>query len=308
MEAVVPPGPHRGGSGGGRDRYLDLLRALALVRVVTLPHLRLGLAARRLPLHGRHVRAGRVADGPLAEAARRPGRSGAGCRDCCRPLWPARRDRRHRDARARLGPDDRGPTAGWWSGLLLLDPPAQRSAVRLRRGGHRLDSSTRLAQERPPLWYLRTYLWFVLLSPLILHGLRRAALGVALALPRARRRPPVWPVLRPRPPDTADHRLRHLRRLLAARLRPPRGPSSSADRPYVLPSVGAASSRARGPRRLRHTATASGLDLGRDPARPGPVVVRLRPAAAAPQPRLDRVARAAARLRPAGAPCSTRGR
>jgi peptidoglycan/LPS O-acetylase OafA/YrhL len=62
-------------------------------------------------------------------------------------------------------PGDSSQSGGWWSRMLLwifpvTDPP-------------HLGSDWSL-QVSSPLWYIRTYLWFVLLSPLLLRAFRRA--------------------------------------------------------------------------------------------------------------------------------------
>ena len=113
-----------------------------------------------LPVDGRDVRARRLADGPLG----RPSATRAGAR----PVPPAAagavgdgRGARTRDARASVG-------------------TTIRSGRRCCSGCCRSPSRRPTALAEPAtgvLWYLVTYLWLVLLSPLLLALYRRARLA-----------------------------------------------------------------------------------------------------------------------------------
>ena len=150
-----PAGP------GGRDRYLDLLRAVALVRVVTYHTFGWAWLGLLFPSMGVMFA---LAGSLMARSLDRPAVSviRGRMRRLLPPVW----------AFALLivtamlvhgwGPDDGDNKVEWWSRLLFWvfpvnDPPANEWA----------------AQVTDPLWYIRTYLWFVLLSPLLLRAFRR---------------------------------------------------------------------------------------------------------------------------------------
>ncbi|CAO0832774.1 hypothetical protein SMICM17S_00987 [Streptomyces microflavus] len=64
----------------------------------------------------------------------------------------------------------------------VLDPAAQRPAVRLRRGGHQGILGESWPEDLAgPLWYIRAYLWSVLFSPLLLRCLRKLPWPTLLA-------------------------------------------------------------------------------------------------------------------------------
>ena len=80
------------------------------------------------------------------------------------------------------GPDSDGHPAWWWGHLLfwvvpLSDPPYAAGLP----GIHHVLGDNWGANLAEPLWYLRAYLWFVLLSPLFRTLLRRAAWPTILA-------------------------------------------------------------------------------------------------------------------------------
>lgn len=150
-EAPAVPTP----ATGGRDRYFDLLRALALFRVV-LYHL-VGWAWLPLVFPSMGVMFA-LAGALMARSLRRPALQviRSRVRRLLPPVWV-------------LGAV--GVTGmvldGWRPSLSALfwvlplsDPPF-------------LASEEWAAQLAEPLWYLRAYLWFVLLSPLLLRCLRR---------------------------------------------------------------------------------------------------------------------------------------
>lgn len=139
---------------GGRDRYFDLLRALALFRVV-LYHL-VGWAWLPLVFPSMGVMfalAGSLMARSLSRPALRVIRSRV--RRLLPPLWVLATAAVTAMLVAGWRP---GPSAVFWI-LPLSDPPFLAA-----------DWAGDMAE---PLWYLRAYLWFVLLSPLLLRLLRR---------------------------------------------------------------------------------------------------------------------------------------
>ena len=159
-EEKPPPRPP------GRDRYFDTLRAVALIRVVTYHTFGWAWCRHGLPLHGDHVRPGRHADGEVPGAARRSRWSGAGSAGCCRRS---------------------GSGASSWSSRCWSTTGC--------RAGRSSTGSCRSAIRRATqwgeqaweiLWYLRTYLWFVLLSPLLLKVFRLGPGAGPAAVPGAR--------------------------------------------------------------------------------------------------------------------------
>ncbi|MFE0628046.1 acyltransferase [Streptomyces sp. NPDC058864] len=146
---------------GGRDRYLDLLRALALVRVVTYHTFGwawLGLAFPSLgvmfALAGSFM--ARSLERRALPVVRRR------LRRLLPPLWclgavlvPAMLLHGWAPGEHHAG--------RWWARLVLwvvpvADPPGSAWAE----------------QATGVLWYVRAYLWFVLLSPLLLRAFRRS--------------------------------------------------------------------------------------------------------------------------------------
>lgn len=165
---VAPP------RGGGRERWLDLLRAIALLRVVTYHAFGGGWMSMVFPSMGVMFALG----GSLMVQSLRRGEAldviGHRLRRLLPPLWffgllavpvmlwhgwPAQ------DA------DGTVTSPLVWSDLLywlfpLIDPPGSDWGADAVIG----------------LWYIRAYLWFVLLTPLMLWAFRRRPL-VALAVP-----------------------------------------------------------------------------------------------------------------------------
>ncbi|MFI2297236.1 acyltransferase [Actinacidiphila glaucinigra] len=154
--------------GGGRDRYLDLLRALALVRVVTYHTFGWAWLSLAFPSLGvMFALAGsfmaRSLEGPAPSVVRRR------LRRLLPPLWclgavlvPAMLLHGWAPGEHHAG--------RWWARLLLwavpvADPPGSAWAE----------------QVTGVLWYVRAYLWFVLLSPLLLRVFRRSPSAVLVA-------------------------------------------------------------------------------------------------------------------------------
>ncbi|GHB32060.1 hypothetical protein GCM10010306_026550 [Streptomyces umbrinus] len=150
---------------GGRDLYLDLLRALALIRVVAYHTFNWAWLTLAFPAMGVMFA---LAGSLMARSLDRHDRTGtavvrARMRRLLPPLWLF--------AVFVVGamfvngwaPGEDGGRAGWaellWWIVPLNDPPAADS-----------DWARQLVA---PLWYIRAYLLFVLVSPLLLRAFRR---------------------------------------------------------------------------------------------------------------------------------------
>ncbi|MFJ1645938.1 acyltransferase [Streptomyces sp. NPDC088258] len=168
-----PDRPRAPGGSAGRDRYLDLLRAVALVRVVVFHLYGWAWLTILFPSMGvMFALAGSLMAGSLSR--RTPwGVVRARLRRLLPPLW----------AFALLAVPLMFAT-GWkpvreeglWWFLRLANylvplgtPPYPYESA---GGGDWLDTSW-AADAAGPLWYIRAYLWFVLLSPLLLRAFRR---------------------------------------------------------------------------------------------------------------------------------------
>ncbi|MFF1911451.1 acyltransferase [Streptomyces sp. NPDC058239] len=148
--------------GGGRDRYFDALRAFALVRVVTYHTFEWPWLGLVFPSMGVMFA---LAGSLMARSLERPARQviRGRLRRLLIPLWAFA-----------LVLGVAMLLHGWLPGADVLywvlpvgDPPGNAWGE----------------QAWAVLWYLRTYLWFVLLSPLLLRGFRIAPLPVlALSL------------------------------------------------------------------------------------------------------------------------------
>ncbi|MFP5372818.1 MAG: acyltransferase family protein, partial [Actinomycetes bacterium] len=155
--AVAPTAP-------GRDRYIDVLRAAALVRVVTFHALGWAWLPLIFPSMGvMFALAGALAAGSLDRAASIGAFYRRRLRRLLLPFWLF--------GAVMVGimlvrgwqvslDDGSNPltwrTAWFWV-LPLSDPPASSQGY----------------EWTAPLWYIRTYLWFVLLSPAVLWLFRR---------------------------------------------------------------------------------------------------------------------------------------
>ncbi|MFD7279096.1 acyltransferase [Streptomyces sp. NPDC059862] len=177
-ETTSAPSPgatrHRTTDGSARDRYLDLLRSLALIRVVAY-HL-FGWAWLTLLFPSMGVMFA-LAGSLMARSLKRPalGVIKSRIRRLLPPLWAF------------------GAVAltvlfagGWRPGTLLglvnyvipVGAPPYPSTIGSPSG---LLEDTWADQAIGPLWYLRAYLWFVLASPLLLWAFRRAPWPTLLA-------------------------------------------------------------------------------------------------------------------------------
>jgi len=179
-----PAGPTAAEAGPrppARDRYFDLLRAVALFRVV-LYHL-MGWAWLPVVFPSMGVMFA-LAGNLMARSLKRPavqvvrGRM----RRLLPPLWLLGAIGVTGMLAQGWSPDEEHP-AWWWVHLTywilpLSDPPYAEGVAGIQ-GWIGEDWAAELAG---PLWYIRAYLWFVLLSPLLLRALRIQPLA-ALAAP-----------------------------------------------------------------------------------------------------------------------------
>ncbi|MGH3486799.1 MAG: acyltransferase family protein [Actinopolymorphaceae bacterium] len=148
-------------SGRHRDPYLDLLRAVALVRVVTYHAFGWAWLSLLFPSMGVMFA---LAGSLMARSLDRPAVSvvRGRMRRLLLPFWLFGALVVGAMLQHGWGPGRGDGALAWWSRLAywivpLADPPANDWAF----------------QVTGPLWCVRTYLWFVLLSPLLLPVFRR---------------------------------------------------------------------------------------------------------------------------------------
>ncbi|MEV7020595.1 acyltransferase [Kitasatospora sp. NPDC093558] len=160
-------------NGGGRDRYLDLLRALALIRVVAYHNFSWSWLPTIFPSMGVMFA---LAGSLMARSLARPalGVIRGRLRRLLPPMWLFGAITLTAMLLDGWGPNSEGHPGRWWPELAfwilpLSTPPYPTSPL---PGFHILQTSW-AEQAAVPLWYLRAYLWYVLLSPLMLHALRR---------------------------------------------------------------------------------------------------------------------------------------
>jgi peptidoglycan/LPS O-acetylase OafA/YrhL len=168
------PAPAAAPARPGRDRYLDLLRSVALVRVVVY-HL-FGWAWLSILFPSMGVMFA-LAGSLMARSLSRPALSviRGRIRRLLPPLWAF-----SAVVLAMMAADGWKPlkdpdTGGaWGAGLLNYVVPvgAPPYPWHLGTDGGLFDS-TWADQAAGPLWYLRAYLWFVIASPLLLWAFRR---------------------------------------------------------------------------------------------------------------------------------------
>jgi peptidoglycan/LPS O-acetylase OafA/YrhL len=157
----------------GRDRYFDLLRAIALFRVVFyhlfgwawLPVIFPSMGV-MFALAG-NLMARSLSRRPAVEVVR--GR----LRRLLPPLWLLGAIGVTGMLLQGWGPDAEGRPGWWWLHLgywiLPLSEPPYGEGL---QGISGLLGPEWAEQMAVPLWYIRAYLWFVLLSPLLLKALR----------------------------------------------------------------------------------------------------------------------------------------
>ncbi|WP_320783134.1 acyltransferase [Streptomyces sp. CRN 30] len=157
---TAPPAPPRGRPASGRDRYFDTLRALALIRVVTYHTFGWAWAGLVFPSMG--IMFG-LAGTLMARSLERPALKviRSRVRRLLPPFW-------FWGVFVVVAMLIHGWIPDWrivyWV-VPLGDPPGNAWGE----------------QAWEILWYLRTYLWFVLLSPLLLRVFRLAPVPVLLA-------------------------------------------------------------------------------------------------------------------------------
>ncbi|MZD07335.1 acyltransferase family protein [Streptomyces sp. SID5785] len=167
----------------GRDRYLDLLRTTALVRVVVY-HL-FGWAWLSVVFPSMGVMFA-LAGSLMARSLSRPALSviRGRVRRLLPPLWAFGAVVLTMLFLAGWNPGkdpDLGGTWGWATLFNYLVPiGAPTYPWHIGADGGLLDA-TWPAQAAGPLWYLRAYLWFVIASPLLLWAFRRVPWATLLA-------------------------------------------------------------------------------------------------------------------------------
>ncbi|MEU6847754.1 acyltransferase [Streptomyces sp. NPDC046716] len=173
-EAPAPAGAPAAATApkGGRDRYFDFLRALALFRVVFY-HL-MGWAWLPIVFPSMGVMFA-LAGNLMARSLKRPpvqvvrGRM----RRLLPPLWLLGAIGVTGMLLQGWGPDGDDHPGWWWVHLAYWvvpfgDPPFAEGL----KGIHGVIGDDWAAELAGPLWYIRAYLWFVLLSPLLLKAVR----------------------------------------------------------------------------------------------------------------------------------------
>jgi peptidoglycan/LPS O-acetylase OafA/YrhL len=165
----------------GRDRYLDLLRAVALIRIVAF-HTFAGAAWMTLAFPSLGVMFA-LAGSLMARSLDRPaaGVLKSRARRLLLPLWIYSLT----VVGALLwqgwrpGPGD---TGGWWAGIVLWFVPIGDASFPESIGSEGgLTEASWGMEPAGVLWYIRAYFWFVLLSPLLLRLFRRLAWATLLA-------------------------------------------------------------------------------------------------------------------------------
>ncbi|AZQ35125.1 acyltransferase [Streptomyces cyaneochromogenes] len=164
-----------------RDRYFDLLRALALFRVV-LYHLT-GWAWLPLVFPSMGVMFA-LAGNLMARSLKRPPVQviRSRIRRLLPPLWLLGVVGVTGMVIQGWGPDADGHPGWWWIHLAywivpLSDPPYAEGLP----GIHGFIGENWAVDLAGPLWYIRAYLWYVLLSPFLLKALRAMPLVTLLA-------------------------------------------------------------------------------------------------------------------------------
>ncbi|HWM39962.1 MAG TPA: acyltransferase [Streptomyces sp.] len=160
----------------GRDRYLDLLRAVALVRVVVYHTFGWAWLTFLFPSMGVMFA---LAGSLMARSLGRPALSvvRSRVRRLLLPLWLY-----GAVLLTALFVQGWRPDGGGWLRLACWlfpvgSPPYPES---IGSDGGLVDTTWAL-EAAGPLWYLRAYLWFVLLSPLLLRAFRRLPWATLLA-------------------------------------------------------------------------------------------------------------------------------
>ncbi|MGW3356603.1 acyltransferase family protein [Streptomyces bungoensis] len=177
QQAVAEPGPVPAPAPGkpGRDRYLDLLRSIALVRVVVY-HL-FGWAWLTVLFPSMGVMFA-LAGSLMARSLSRPPLSvvRSRVRRLLPPLWAFSAVVLALMFAAGWNPVKDPDNGGTWGLVKLVDyvVPVGAPPFPWHLGAKSgLLEDTWAVQAAGPLWYLRAYLWFVIASPLLLWAFRR---------------------------------------------------------------------------------------------------------------------------------------
>ncbi|MGA5569454.1 acyltransferase family protein [Streptomyces pseudogriseolus] len=165
----------------GRDRYFDFLRAVALFRVV-LYHL-MGWAWLPVVFPSMGVMFA-LAGNLMARSLKRPAVQvvRSRMRRLLPPLWLMGTIGVTAMVLQGWGPDADGHQGWWWFHLVywilpLSDPPYGEGLP----GLHGIVAENWASDFAGPLWYIRAYLWYVLLSPFLLRALRALPWATLLA-------------------------------------------------------------------------------------------------------------------------------
>ncbi|WP_267882321.1 acyltransferase family protein [Streptomyces sp. NRRL B-24484] len=167
-------------SGGGRDRYLDLLRGLALVRVVLYHNFSWAWLPLVFPSMGVMFA---LAGSLMARSLKRPALTviRGRLRRLLPPMWLFGVVMMTLWILDGWGPDSEGHPNWWWGKLAFWILPISTPPYPVGElHGFGLMEDSWGTQVGVPLWYLRAYLWYVLLSPLMLRALRRFPLVTVL--------------------------------------------------------------------------------------------------------------------------------
>ncbi|WP_181954147.1 acyltransferase family protein [Kocuria coralli] len=165
--------------GGGRDRFLDMLRAIALVRVVTYHTFGGAFFSMVFPAIGIMFA---LAGSLMAASLKRP--AGSVLRSRTRrlllPFWAYSITVLVLFALHGWVPGDQG-TGPWYRLLFWFVPLGDPPFPDELGGGIGVQDPTWPIQAGEILWYIRAYFWFMLLSPLLLKIFRAQPLLTFLA-------------------------------------------------------------------------------------------------------------------------------
>ncbi|MEV4611222.1 acyltransferase [Kitasatospora sp. NPDC049258] len=165
----------------GRDRYLDLLRALALVRVILYHNFSWGWLPLAFPSMGVMFA---LAGSLMVRSLSRPALSviRGRLRRLLPPMWLFGAVLTGFMLLDGWGPNSEGHPGWWWGHLAFWVLPLSNPPYGADLSGfHGMLEHSWAENVAVPLWYLRAYLWYVLLSPLMLRCLRKQPLLTVLA-------------------------------------------------------------------------------------------------------------------------------
>lgn len=168
-QPAEPPAPKR----GGRDRYLDLLRAIALIRVILYHNFNWSWLPVVFPSLGVMFA---LAGSLMARSLSRPalGVIRGRLRRLLPPMWLFGAIVITGMVLDGWGPNADGNPASWWIKMAFWILPLSTPPFGDLLHGFNHSLETNWGEQLVlPLWYLRTYLWYLLLSPLMLRAMRR---------------------------------------------------------------------------------------------------------------------------------------